>query len=177
MAHNGHVEIRTANLSDIDDLVDLARRTFPLACPPHMTNADIETFMSANLDAQSFTLFVAQPDHRVTVGVIDGEICGYLLLIDEGAVQFVSKCYVDESFHGRGLADLLINDAIETAKARGASQLKLGVSRYNDRANRFYQRHGFTHIGNRLFTVGNQVENDFVLALELSDPGAQHASV
>ncbi len=167
MTHNGPVDIRPASLADVDTVADLAARTFPLACPDHMTDENISAFIAANLNAAAFAGFVSGTEYTLSLGTIDGEIRGYLLLVDEGDVQFISKCYVDEHAHGSGLAALLMNDAIATARARGAHTMRLGVNRHNERATAFYTRHGFEIVGTRMFTVGDQVENDYVLERSL----------
>ncbi len=39
----------------------------------------------------------------------------------------------------------------------------LGVNQHNQRAQRFYRKHGFTVSGTRTFRVGDHVENDYVM--------------
>ncbi|NLC97783.1 MAG: GNAT family N-acetyltransferase [Actinomycetales bacterium] len=162
------MEIREAALADVSALVALAARTFPLACPPSLSTESIERFIADNLNAESFTDWIEAPTTRVTVGVVDGVVSAYLVLIDEGEARFVSKCYAAPEFHGHGLADALLNEAIEFATARDAHWLRLGVNKANVRAIRFYERHGFVIVGERTFTVGDQIESDHVLELALT---------
>ena len=57
--------------------------------------------------------------------------------------------------------------AIDSATARGAGRLLLGVYDANVRAIGFYRRMGFAEIGTRTFTVGTQRFDDLVFARTL----------
>ena len=48
------------------------------------------------------------------------------------------------------------------AREAGASGIWLGVNDENARANRFYDKSGFTIVGAKTFTLGSRVESDFV---------------
>lgn len=162
------MEIRKAKTADIAQLVSLAARTFGLACPPHMPQEDIDSFIAKNLGKAGFATFLADSAHRLTVGTRGNEIIAYLVLIDEGPTMFVSKCYVAPEAHGSDMASLLMNDAIDFARNRGAKTVQLAVNKLNARAIRFYEKSGFTVVGYRDFVVGNQVENDYVLERDLA---------
>ncbi len=164
------MEIREAKPVDVPAVSVLAARTFPLACPPYMPQADIDRFIAEELNEAAISEWMAQTRYRLTVGEASGEIAGYFLLVDEGDVQFVSKCYVAPEYQGTGLAAQMMNEAAEFASSAGAQALRLGVSRANKRALAFYTKQGFTLVGEREFTVGTQLEIDDVLELELPTP-------
>jgi diamine N-acetyltransferase len=81
-------------------------------------------------------------------------------------VEF-SKIYVRQSAHGSGIAQQLMDVAVEEAKARGAQSVWLGVNQHNARANSFYERTGFLVVGERSFQVGDSLEEDFVREMVL----------
>ena len=58
-----------------------------------------------------------------------------------------------------------IAEAVNHARAEGASRLLLGVYQGNERALAFYERMGFDKIGTRQFDVGGRIYDDWVLAL------------
>ena len=72
----------------------------------------------------------------------------------------VRQLYIDSAWHGRGIADSLMDWAIGLARERGASELYLAVFDHNHRAVRFYSRHGFTKVAHFDFHTGNQVHDD-----------------
>ena len=167
--------IRRGTPADALRLSALAIETFPLACPPSTTQANIEAFCAQNLSPVAFEHYLTDPAYRAWIAV-DGEVfVGYLLSRDGEPVDSViaaavsarpcreiSKIYVREEFHGSDIAEGLLKNALDDAVTCGMASAWLGVNQENARANRFYQRHGFEQVGERTFQVGESEEADFV---------------
>ena len=168
--------IRKATADDAGRLAELAAVTFPLACPPSSTAADIAAHLANSLSKDHFRRYLADPD--VTVLVIDagGELRGYSLLVARPAQDAdvaaaltilpsteLSKCYVHPDHHGLGAAAELMHASIGAAAAAGVRGLWLGVNEQNARAIRFYEKSGFRKVGTKSFTLGSAVEDDFVM--------------
>jgi ribosomal protein S18 acetylase RimI-like enzyme len=75
----------------------------------------------------------------------------------------LSKMYVLPEFHQAGVAGALMDAALAEAAARGATGVWLGVNQENERAQRFYAKHGFNRSGTKTFQVGERLENDYVM--------------
>ncbi|MEO1038436.1 MAG: GNAT family N-acetyltransferase [Pseudomonadota bacterium] len=75
----------------------------------------------------------------------------------------IKRIYVLSKFHGEGLGRRLLDAADRHAAEYGASRLLLGVYKKNAPALRFYDRAGFSIVGERAFDVGGQVYDDWVL--------------
>ena len=58
---------------------------------------------------------------------------------------------------------IALTAAIDDARDRGAGTLWLGVNQQNERAQRFYRKHGFTISGTKTFRLGDTIENDYVM--------------
>jgi ribosomal protein S18 acetylase RimI-like enzyme len=56
---------------------------------------------------------------------------------------------------------------VEWTKSDGAAALWLSVWENNERAQRFYKRYGFEHVGEHKFMVGNTADRDFIWRLKL----------
>jgi GNAT superfamily N-acetyltransferase len=80
----------------------------------------------------------------------------------------VARFYVRRLWHGKGVAGPLLASAVETARAAGAQVLWLSVWEHNPRAIAFYRKAGFSCVGTMDFTVGSDVQNDFVFSLPLA---------
>ncbi|AEF40238.1 GNAT family N-acetyltransferase [Hoyosella subflava] len=173
------LEIERAAPSDAGELAYVAAVTFPLACPPHTTRADIATFITRNLSPARFSEYLHDVAVAVFVARERGEAIGYGLLreglppgestysLPEGRTIELSKLYVLPHHHGNGAATLLMRSAIEYARQTSAATLWLGVNQLNVRAQRFYQKSGFAKAGTKTFTVGGETEHDFIFALPL----------
>jgi diamine N-acetyltransferase len=85
---------------------------------------------------------------------------------EPGAVQ-LSQIYVTYDQHGSGVGRALLDWAIDTARAEGATALLLTVWEENHRAFAFYKKHGFDHIGDYAFPVGEQIDTDHIMRLTL----------
>ncbi len=175
------VTVRPARASDADALAVLAAITFPLACPPHTTEASKRAFIAQHLSRTSFEGYLADPERRLFVAESDGAMLGYTMLVagepsDADVAAAVaarptvelSKCYVHPDAHGGGIAAELMRASLAAAAEQPARSVWLGVNQENARAQRFYGKHGFAVVGAKRFRVGDRDENDFVMELELS---------
>ncbi len=77
------------------------------------------------------------------------------------------QLYLLERGHGSGAALALFNWAATSARAQGAARMVLSVYVDNHRARRFYERQGFREIGQYAFRVGNHVDDDRIMQLDL----------
>jgi ribosomal protein S18 acetylase RimI-like enzyme len=82
------------------------------------------------------------------------ELDGYLFLLPERFAfvwdaAVLNEVYVRPGSRGTGLADTLMDRAVEHARGQDLplDRLVLDVDRENERARAFYDRHGFTHWG------------------------------
>lgn len=167
---------RSASAQDAAALAVLAARTFPLACPPHVTAAEAAGFVARNLAAENFLQYLADPDRIVLVIDTGGELTGFAMLVFgepadpdvAGAIRLrptveLSKFYLAPEVHGTGSARGLMDSSLRAAAERGAAGVWLGVNEQNARAIRFYAKCGYETVGRKHFQVGEGVENDFVM--------------
>ncbi len=154
---------------DTAELADVAARTFPLACPPATAPEDIASFIDTNLSAERFAEYLADPRRAILTAVRDGRIIGYAMLVRDDAddTAELSKIYVLADHHGAGVSAALMDLSVATAEKWGVRRVWLGVNQGNERAQRFYLKHGFTINGTRTFQLGARRENDYVMVREL----------
>ncbi len=153
---------------DAGELAAVAAQTFPLACPPSTAPEDIASFIDANLSAERFAEYLADPDRAVITASRAGRIIGYAMLIRDGTdAAELSKIYVLPEHHGGGVSGALMELALATAEGWGARSVWLGVNQANQRAQRFYAKSGFRVNGTRTCRVGSRTENDYLMIREL----------
>ncbi|MUL44797.1 GNAT family N-acetyltransferase [Mycobacterium sp. CBMA293] len=169
------VQVRQAVAAEVADLADVAAATFPLACPPSAAPENIAEFIAHNLSADRFAEYLRDPERAVFVAHADGRILGYTMLIrgvpDDPDVQRavperpaveLSKCYVLPDVHGGQVAATLMTASLDHAGELGARCVWLGVNQENQRAQRFYRKHGFEVSGTKTFQLGARTESDYV---------------
>lgn len=174
------VQVRPAQAADVAELADVAAATFPLACPPSSAPDDIAAFIAGNLSADRFDAYLRDPERAVFVAHDEARILGYTMLIrgvaDDAEVQRavperpaveLSKCYVLPDVHGGKVAATLMDASVGFAQDLGARCVWLGVNQENQRAQRFYRKHGFEISGTKTFQLGARIESDYVLVRSL----------
>jgi ribosomal protein S18 acetylase RimI-like enzyme len=170
------ISVRVAGPQDAAELAAVAAETFPLACPPTADPGDIAAAIAANLSASRFAAYLVDPDRVVLVATDDGGVVGYSMLIrgigddpdvaavvPAGPAVELSKMYVLAGHHRSGAATALMRSGIDWAAHGSALTVWLGVNRNNQRAQRFYRKHGFRVTGTRTFRLGSSDEADFVM--------------
>ena len=169
--------IRPAAIGDAVALSRLAATTFRETfegqnAPEDMARYLAEAFtpeqQAAEIADQAGTVLLAE--HHAESG--GAELIGYAHLIAGPIPEAVrgpdpleiKRIYVARAWHGRGVAQALMEAAIEAARARGARTLWLGVWERNPRAVAFYAKYGFTRVGEHAFVLGSDTQTDWLLA-------------
>lgn len=166
------VHVRLATVRDASALAEVAAETFPLACPEPLDPADIQTHIRTELSEDRFTVDLA-PGSAITGFVleIDGTTAGYATLrknqppvsISTSAPVEILRFYVRQAFHGQQGASTLLTTILDHARAEGHDIAWLGTSVLNERAKRFYGKHGFAEAGLKSFMVGPVEATDVVM--------------
>ncbi|WP_229073070.1 GNAT family N-acetyltransferase [Actinoplanes sp. DH11] len=175
------ITTRHGVIGDEPVLHDLAARTFGLACPPGTRQSDIDAFIATNLSEDNFAHYLADPNRIIVIVSEDDQPTGYAMLVvgpiadpDVAAVVDattsveLSKFYVAEEQHGTGAAGALMAETLSSAARAGAKSCWLGVNQHNERAAKFYAKHGFEIIGTKRFLVGSEWHDDHIRQLDLS---------
>ncbi|MBF6175141.1 GNAT family N-acetyltransferase [Nocardia blacklockiae] len=169
------VIVDRAGLWDAEALSDVAAATFPLACPPELAPEDVDTFIARILSGERFGDYLTDPDRTVLKAVAGGDIVGYAMLVasppadPEVAAALadpaleISKLYVLPDHHGAGVSTALMRAAVDDARRGGYAGVWLGVNQGNERAQRFYAKHGFRTVGTKTTAVGAHVCDDYVM--------------
>ncbi|MFA7833477.1 N-acetyltransferase family protein [Aeromonas dhakensis] len=143
------LEIRKAREQDIDAILELNRQIGEI----HFTQAP-QVFCPPSPEERAFLLAAIAAEGRLfCVAEQDGAVAGFLTAridINE-SIPFLSKepicrigtVVVDEGHRSRGIGKALIAHCDEWGKAQGASQLRLEVMAFNERAKALYERLGF----------------------------------
>ena len=168
------VTVRRGKRRDAPRLHEIARRTFHLACPPDFPREEARAFIAENLAEENFRTWAKARDAQLWVAQLAGVIVGYSLVLlrrttpeipgQEPAVTAdLNKFYVLPEHHGAGAARALMASSLEHAHRAGMRVIWLGVNQRNERAQKFYRRHGFEVAAERTFQVGQTRQADFVM--------------
>lgn len=107
----------------------------------------------------AFEAIAADPDQRLVVADLDGEVVGTLQLMFLPSISYqggtraqVESVRVLAHMRGRGIGAQMMEWALEQARQRGCHMMQLTSHKSRSGAHRFYERLGFTksHIGMKI---------------------------
>jgi ribosomal protein S18 acetylase RimI-like enzyme len=126
---------------------------------------------------ESYDALLADPARRLFIAETDEGRApvGFMLLgrpdlpVETFADDMeLTRIYTLHRFHGTGLGQGFMNTAVGAAREAAAGRLLLAAYSRNARALAFYGRNGFRQIGTRVFHVGDNGYDDYVLAKDLA---------
>lgn len=168
------VAYRDAGLADGPALADMGRRCFIETFGPHFPADDMALHLVRMFGPGGLPAELHDPKLRIRMAEDGGEIAAYLKLApmslpmphEPGALE-IKQLYVLEPWQGAGVAAVLMDWAVETARTDGAPAIYLSVWEDGARAIAFYQRRGFVQVGVAPFQLGTRAYQDPVMRLGL----------
>lgn len=77
----------------------------------------------------------------------------------------IQRLYVGSTWQGKQLAQELLRKLVGAATRSGAECIWLGVWERNARAIRFYEKAGFSVVGEHQFSLGSDIQRDLIMKL------------
>jgi ribosomal protein S18 acetylase RimI-like enzyme len=164
---------RDAATADAAEIAAFAERTFTDTFGHLYPPEDLAAFVAEKYRAQVIAAELADPDTRYRLALRDGVIAGYCKMgaidmdVDAKGALELHRLYVDSDTKGAGVAQALMDDALVWARGKGARAMYLSVWENNARAQAFYRRYGFEHVGEHKFMVGRVDDRDLIWRLAL----------
>lgn len=171
------ISYRDARPEDGDSLAAMARTSFLDTFGPLYAPGDLDAFLETAFGPAGLPAQIGDPAYRIRLALDDeGLIAGFAKLsamtqpVDhpEGAME-LKQLYVLKDHHGAGIGPALMDWAIDAARAQQAPALYLSVYAENWRALSFYRRVGFVQVGVAPFHVGDKIDMDPVMMLDLTE--------
>ncbi|HYR08046.1 MAG TPA: GNAT family N-acetyltransferase [Longimicrobium sp.] len=178
--------IRLAVPADAPMVAEMALRTFMDAFGASSDPHDLALHIARAYGVPQQSAEIAHPGITTLIAEVGGSPAAYAqvrrgqppsCVPDAEAVE-ISRFYVHQAWHGRGIAQRLMSAALAHAREQGARTVWLMVYEHNDRALAFYGKEGFREVGRHGFLFGNSLELDRVLLRTLegtSAPGSGSA--
>lgn len=160
---------------DLDNLVWISRITYFETFIVCNTVENMEIYLETNMSREGLFAEIVNIDSIFYLAYVDEELIGYLK-VNTGLTQTeifeyraieLERIYILKKFHGRNYGDQLLQKAIDHGKEINAEFIWLGVWESNFRAIRFYEKKGFEQFGKHDFVMGNEVQVDQLMKLEI----------
>jgi len=169
------VIIRRANAADAETLSALSRDTFTETFGHLYAPADLRDYLDASYAPARYAAQMEEQGCALWLLEDEGRARGYVMAgpcklphagVRPGDMELM-RLYVHRELQNGGHGARLFAQAMEWIAANGPASCWLGVWSENLGAQRFYQRHGFTKVGEYLYEVGNASDLEFIFRRDM----------
>ena len=167
--------IRRATGDDAALLSAFARRVFAETFAADNDPADMALYLDWAFTESKQRGELADPGRVCLLMEHEGVLVAYASVFNGSGNEQVDgahpveleRFYVDQRWHGAGVAAPLMAAVKAQAREWGGDVLWLGVWERNAKAIRFYEKQGFERVGAQTFTLGSDVQRDAVMSAPL----------
>ena len=162
----GH--FRNAVAEDAEALVEFAARIYYQTFASSNTPDNMRAYLNTAFTLPQFKAELNDPSAIFILAEVEGHLAGYAKLLPDKAPECIQgaapielvRFYVDERWHGSGLASALMELCLAEAEQRGFKTIYLGVWERNFRAQAFYRKWDFVRVGEHIFQMGDDPQTD-----------------
>jgi diamine N-acetyltransferase len=167
--------VRPATASDADLLTELGKQTFYEAFGEVTSPDDMAAHLKSSFNRATIENQIKDERSLFFIAEMDSLSAGYVYSYPNStpscikanpAIQLV-RLYLRKQYYGRAVGDALMQISIDQSRSRGYQSIWLSSWELNHRANAFYKRWQFKAVGRQKFTVGSDIQNDFILSRKI----------
>jgi len=176
-ALRGESLIRRAVPADAANLAALGARTFEEAFAAQNRPEDMTAYLANTYSEPLQRRELEDPDVVTLLVEESGRLIAFAQMrrgpvpqcVSDATAMEIARFYVDRPWHGRGIAQALMDASLDVSASLGATTIWLGVWEKNTRAIAFYAKCGFRDVGSHPFLVGSDPQTDRVMVMALED--------
>lgn len=165
-------DVRRAELADAEALARLAEETFRATFTGTTSSADMEAHCARSFAPEVQRREIEDPRLVTLIATIGERLAGYAQLrisapkdcVGASSPAELYRLYVAEFWHGKGVAQALMEAVLDIAREQGADAIWLGVWEHNPKATAFYRKYDFQPVGSHPFKLGSDAQTDIVMA-------------
>lgn len=166
---------RHCDHEDLETLQALCAKTFTETFLADNSPDDIATYVAEHFSIRQLERELDDAFSMLLLVEHHGTAVAYMKLNFEqsqterdypGSLE-IQRIYVLQEFKGMHIGKQLVDKAIEIARQEHLDYLWLGVWEHNSRAIAFYEKQGFKKFATHSFKLGNDVQQDHIMRLDL----------
>ncbi len=171
------IQIRPVSAGDMELLQEIGRKTFVETFAEVNSEENMKAYLEGSFSREKLMNDLNDRNAEFYFAIKNNAVIGYLKvnsglsqteIKDDSALE-IERIYVLKEFHGANVGHLLFKKAMHIARKKNASYIWLGVWEENKRAIGFYRKNGFTEFDRHLFKLGDDLQTDIMMKLDLSD--------
>ncbi len=160
------IAITEATEADLSLIQDIAHRTWPDTFRSILSPVQINYMLDMMYSPEALKAQINEKNHIFLLAKEGGDYLGYVsyeLNYQNEPLTKIHKLYLLPISQGKGVGRLLIDSVADVAKRHANNRLGLNVNR-NNRAVQFYERMGFSIVGQETIDIGDGfLMDDFVM--------------
>ncbi len=169
------VQIVRANLQNLKELTDIARRSFLEAYPQNTDHENMDLYLKGAFTEKEIKSQLQNKDSIFFVMQVGDEIIGYAklrwdrtpeYLMNTNAIE-LERLYFLNDFKGEGLGAQFLRFCIDFSLKKNFECMWLLVWEENVSGIQFYKKKGFEIFGRKTFHFGDDSSEDILMKLRL----------
>lgn len=165
------IKIRKLNLSDIENLKNIAIETFYQTFSHENTKENMDIYLNTAFSIDKLKEELSNPNSEFYFSEINNQAIGYIKINFSDAqteIKYnnsleIERIYVLKNFHGKNIGQILLNKVFEIGKNNNIEYIWLGVSERNIRAVNFYKKNNFIEFDKHIFKLGDDEQIDLMM--------------
>jgi diamine N-acetyltransferase len=170
------ISVKEASISDAEVISKLSSETFFETYSWYNTPENMREYTQKHFSVEQTKKDFSEPNTHFFLASHNNEIIGYAKLrVFENPRELAGKrhieierIYVQKKHHDKKAGYAIIKKCMEFAKSENYEIIWLGVWEQNHRAIKFYERVGFEKFGEHNFQLGNDLQKDYLLEMNLA---------
>jgi diamine N-acetyltransferase len=172
------MEIKRADASNAAAIASAGRQSFHDAFVHLFEDKDnLQSYLDHTYSLSKLEASITKPNNSFFIAYAANEPIGFAKMkklslnphLQQPKQSELQKIYVLTEYHGSGAGQQLMDAVVAESINIGTEILWLDVHVSNDKARRFYEKNGFSRVGDHSFIIGNQKFYYDVMANEIDN--------
>jgi ribosomal protein S18 acetylase RimI-like enzyme len=169
------IEIKKASIKDLHDLQEIGRQTFTETFSAFNSEANMSQYLTEGFSEEKLSTELDNTNSEFYFAIHESTVIGYLKvnfgeaqteLKDNNELE-IERIYILKDHQGKNAGQMLYDKAIAIAREKSANYVWLGVWEENSKAINFYKKNGFVEFDKHVFKLGNDLQTDIMMKLQL----------
>lgn len=170
-----NIQILNCTADHVTALQTIGRNTFYETFNKQNTEQNMSNYLATAFDQKKLLTELSNPHSSFYLLYVNEKLAGYLKVntadaqtdnVGNEALE-VERIYVLNAFQKKGLGKVLMDKALQLAKAQQKNKVWLGVWEKNLNAIAFYEKLGFVKSGYHSFMMGDEEQRDYIMVKTL----------
>lgn len=169
------MKLRKATFEDLTELVAIGKTTFEETFASDNSSQNMRDYLNKSFTNDQIALELSNEFSEFFITTIEGQLVGYLK-VNRNEAQTeqnldhaleIERIYILKKYQGKKLGQQLLDKALDIAAQYQLRTIWLGVWEHNPKAIHFYEKNGFQIFDQHEFQLGDEVQIDLMMKLEL----------